>query len=91
MVTNVVGVIGFTKALAKELAPMGIRVNAIAPGVIDTPMMDCFSDEEKQVIVDEIPLNRMGTGEDIAQTVDYLIKCTYITGQTLVVDGGYIG
>lgn len=85
------GVIGFTKALAKELAPMGIRVNAIAPGVINTPMMDCFSDEEKQEIVNEIPLGRMGTGEDIAKAVEFLTNCTYITGQTLVIDGGYIG
>ena len=85
------GVIGFTKALSKELAPMGIRVNAIAPGVIDTPMMDCFSEEDKQNIIEEIPLNRMGTGADIAETVAYLVNCTYITGQTLIVDGGYIG
>ncbi|MBR3943097.1 MAG: SDR family oxidoreductase [Clostridia bacterium] len=84
------GVIGFTKALAKELAPMGIRVNAIAPGVIDTPMMDCFSEQEKQEIVNEIPLGRMGTGEDIAKAVQFLADCTYITGQTLVIDGGYI-
>ncbi len=85
------GVIGFTKALAKELAPMGIRVNAIAPGVIDTPMMDCFSAQEKLDIIEEIPLNRMGTGKDIALAVEFLANCTYITGQTLVIDGGYIG
>ena len=84
------GVIGFTKAWAKEYAPMGIRVNAIAPGVIDTPMMAHFTDEEKQDIIDEIPLSRMGTGEDIAKAVAFLHNCTYITGQTIVVDGGYI-
>lgn len=84
------GVIGFTKAWAKEYAPMGIRVNAIAPGVIDTPMMAHFSEEERQEIVAEIPLSRMGTGKDIAQAVAFLHNCTYITGQTIVVDGGYI-
>lgn len=84
------GVIGFTKAWAKEYAPMGIRVNAIAPGVIDTPMMAHFSEEEIDEIVSEIPLSRMGTGNDIAETVAFLHNCTYITGQTIVVDGGYI-
>lgn len=84
------GVIGFTKAWAKEYAPMGIRVNAIAPGVIDTPMMAHFSEEEIEEIVSEIPLSRMGTGEDIAKAVAFLHDCTYITGQTLVIDGGYI-
>lgn len=84
------GVIGFTKAWAKEYAPMGIRVNAIAPGVIDTPMMSHFSEEEIEDIVSEIPLSRMGTGKDIAEAVAFLHNCTYITGQTIVVDGGYI-
>ena len=84
------GVIGFTKAWAKEYAPMGVRVNAIAPGVIDTAMMAHFSEEEKKDIISEIPLSRMGTGKDIAQTVVFLNNCTYITGHTIVVDGGYI-
>ncbi|MBR4030597.1 MAG: SDR family oxidoreductase [Clostridia bacterium] len=85
------GVIGFTKAWAKEYAPMGVRVNAVAPGVIDTKMMQEFSEEERQEIIAEIPLGRMGTGEDIADCVEFLVKCDYITGQTIVVDGGYIG
>ncbi len=85
------GVIGFTKAWAKEYAPMGIRVNAIAPGVIDTKMMQNFSEEERQEIISEIPLGRMGTGADVADCVEFLVKCEYITGQTIVVDGGYIG
>ncbi len=85
------GIIGFTKAWAKEYAPMGIRVNAIAPGVIDTNMMANFSEEERKDIVGEIPLGRMGTGDDIASGVEFLYECSYITGQTLVIDGGYIG
>ena len=84
------GVIGFTKAWAKEYAPMGVRVNAIAPGVIDTPMMAGFSDEERADILSEIPLGRFGTGADIADGVAFLYRCGYITGQTLVIDGGYI-
>lgn len=85
------GIIGFTKSWAKEYAPMGVRVNAVAPGVIDTKMMQTFSEEERQDIISEIPLGRMGTGEDVADCVEFLIKCNYITGQTIVVDGGYIG
>lgn len=84
------GVIGFTKAWAKEYAPMGIRVNAIAPGVIDTEMMSRFSQEEKEDIISEIPLSRMGTGKDVAEAVVFLHNCKYITGQTIVVDGGFI-
>lgn len=84
------GVIGFTKAWAKEYAPMGVRVNAIAPGVIDTAMMAGFSAEERADIISQIPLGRMGSGEDIADCAEFLYKCAYITGQTIVVDGGYI-
>ena len=84
------GVIGFTKALAKEYAPMKVRVNAIAPGVIDTPMMSKFTQDELSDIIEEIPLGRMGTGDDVADCVEFLIKCSYITGQTIVVDGGFI-
>lgn len=80
----------FTKALAKELAPSGISVNALACGFIDTDMNNCFTDEEKQDIIQDIPAGRMGTAEEIADTV-YAISCfsPYITGQIITADGGW--
>ncbi len=79
----------FTKALAKELAPSNVLVNAIAPGVINTKMNAIFSDEEKRELIENIPLGRFGTPEDIANLVAFLVsdKSTYITGQIITVDG----
>ncbi len=86
------GVDSFTKALAKELAPSGVRVNAIAPGVIDTKMNDIFTDEEKRALEQEIAIGKFGTPENIADTVMFLIsdKSCYVTGQIITVDGGFI-
>ena len=86
------GLIGFTKAFAAELAPSKIRVNAIAPGVIDTKMNSHLSDEEKQELIDEIPMGRMGSGYDVAKAALYLASADaeYITGQTLNVSGGFL-
>ena len=86
------GVIGFTRAMAKELAPSGVRVNAVAPGAIDTDMLARFTDEEKRDIVSEIPTGRLGTPRDIANAVLFLAsdKASYITGQTVNVSGGYL-
>lgn len=83
---------GFTKALAKELGPSHIRVNAIACGWIDTEMTSCFSHEERQAFIDAIPLSRAGTPEDVAHTCLYLASShsNYMTGQVLVLDGGYL-
>ena len=82
------GLIGFTKSLAKELASRNIRVNAIAPGFIQTDMTKGL-DAEK--IVEHIPLKRLGEPEDIAKTVKFLaIDGTYITAQVLGVDGGLV-
>ncbi len=81
------GVIGFTKALAKELAPSGITVNCIAPGIIDTRMNSQFDKEELR---EEVPLGRLGTGEDIAKAVLFLAENDYITGETLSVSGGIV-
>lgn len=80
----------FTKALAKEAAPCNIRVNAIAPGVIDTSMNDIFSDEEKEDIKGEIALERFGTIEEIGRTAAFLCSddSSYITGHIINVDGG---
>ena len=86
------GIIGLTKALAKEYAPSGITVNCIAPGVIDTEMMSRFSEEERAAICEEIPLGRMGTPEEVARAVSFFAdeKNAYITGQILGVNGGMI-
>ena len=84
------GVIGFTKASAKELASRGITVNAIAPGFIDTEMTEVLSDEVKQQAVTQIPVGRSGETADIAKAVAFLAskEASYITGQVLHVDGG---
>lgn len=84
--------IGFTKALAKELAPSGICVNCIAPGVIETEMNAFLSDEEKAELIAEIPLMRIGKPEDVAKAAVFLCSkdADYITGQVLGIDGGMV-
>ncbi len=86
------GIIGMTKALAKELAPSGINVNCVAPGAVDTKMMSCFSDEDKKALCEEIPLGRLGTPQEVAETVSFLAsdKAGYITGQIIAVNGGMV-
>lgn len=81
--------IGFTKALAKELGWSGIRVNSVSPGVIDTPMNAHFSAEDMQEIKAEIPMGRLGTSEDVARAVVYLEENEYVTGIDLPVNGGF--
>ena len=81
--------IGFTKALAKELGWSNIRVNCVSPGVIDTPMNARFSAEEIQALKEEIPMGRIGTGEDIAKAVLYVEENEYVTGFDLPVNGGF--
>ena len=86
------GVIGLTKALAKETAPSGVRVNCIAPGVIMTDMTNSFDDTVIQELKSETPLGRLGTPEDIAAATLFLASddASFITGQTLGVNGGFI-
>lgn len=85
------GVNSFTKALAKELAPSNIQVNAIACGVIDTDMNHCFSKDELTALRDEIPADRMGQPEEVAQTVLSLLHAPdYLTGQVIALDGGWV-
>lgn len=79
------GIIGLTKSVAKELAPRGIRCNAIAPGFIKT---DMTASHEESPLLNYIPLKRFGEVEDIADTVEYLVKAKYVTGETIRVDGG---
>ena len=81
--------IGFSKALAKELGWSGIRVNSISPGVIDTPMNAHFTKEELAALCDEIPMGRLGLGEDVAKAVLYLEENDYVTGIDLPVNGGF--
>lgn len=81
--------LGFTKALAKELGWSNIRVNSISPGVIDTKMNARFSAEEMQALKEEIPMGRLGTGEDVAKAVVYLEENEYVTGIDLPINGGF--
>lgn len=84
------GIIGFTKTMALELASRGIRVNAIAPGFIETDMTDVLKEEVKEEILKKIPLNHLGKPEDIANLVLFLAsnRADYITGQVIAIDGG---
>ncbi len=83
---------GFTKALAKELGPSNIRVNAISCGWVDTSMNDCYTEEDKEAFIEEIPLCRVGIVDDIANTCLFLAsnKASYMTAQIVRVDGGYL-
>lgn len=85
-------VIGFTKALAKELAPSHIRVNCVAPGVVDTDMNACYDEETMRALAEKTPLSHIGTPEEIARAIVFLASdnASFITGQTLSVDGGFI-
>ena len=85
------GIRGLTKALSRELGPSGIRVNCIAPGVIDTDMMSSFTDEEKLELIEKTPLGRLGRAEDVAGAMLFLAsdQASFITGQALEVGGGF--
>lgn len=84
------GVIGFTKALAKEVASKNVLVNAVAPGFIETEMTEALSDEVKKQILSDIPMKRYGLAKDVANVVSFLAgeDSSYITGQVISVDGG---
>ncbi len=86
------GIIGFTKTAARELASRGVTVNAVAPGLINTDMTAALSEKVKEVMLQEIPAGRMGTPEDVANAVAFLVsdQAAYITGQVLSVDGGMV-
>ncbi|MCM3600121.1 SDR family oxidoreductase [Robertmurraya korlensis] len=83
--------IAFVKALSKEVALSGITVNAVAPGAIQTPMLENFTADDLQMLKDEIPIGRLGSGEDVADSVSFLLSSgsRYITGHTLAVNGGW--
>lgn len=82
------GIIGFSKALAREVGSRGITVNTIAPGFIQTDMTDKLPEEQKQALASQIPLAKLGSVEDIADAVVYLAGAGYVTGETLNVNGG---
>ena len=86
------GVIGLTKTLAREVASRGIRVNAIAPGFIDTEMTQVLDEEVRQKLIEQIPLARLGLPEDVARCVNFLVsdKSSYITGQVINLNGGML-
>ena len=84
------GVIGLTKALAKELGPSGITVNCVAPGAIDTRMNACYTEEEIRGICEETPLGRLGSPYEIAAAIGFLTSSDFTTGQVLGVNGGMV-
>lgn len=85
------GVIGFTKAIAREYADRGITVNAVAPGFISTSMTDAIPERDREALIVQIPMKRLGTPEDVAQAVYFLASegANYITGQVLGINGGF--
>jgi 3-oxoacyl-[acyl-carrier protein] reductase len=85
------GQISFAKALSKEVAPSGIRVNCVAPGAIQTDMLNNLNEEDLEIIKNEIPLERLGKPDEVADAVEYLLsdKASYITGQVISVNGGW--
>ena len=92
MIRRKAGLIGLTKALAKEEGPSGITVNCVAPGVIDTDMMASFTAEDKAALAEETPVGRLGTAEEVAKLLLYLAgeDAGYITGQVFGVNGGLV-
>jgi 3-oxoacyl-[acyl-carrier protein] reductase len=86
------GILSFTRSLSREVGPMGIRVNAVAPGLIDTEMISVMKTETVKQIVNSTSLGRLGRVEDVAEAVLFLAsaRASYITGQCLVVDGGIV-
>ncbi|MCS5721577.1 SDR family oxidoreductase [Herbiconiux sp. CPCC 203407] len=89
-VASKAGVIGLTMTLAKELAPRGIRVNAVAPGIIDTAMVDSLGADRQDDLIEGIPFGRKGTAKEVASTIAFLATgdSSYVTGQTIAVNGG---
>lgn len=86
------GMIGFSKALAKELASRNIQVNCVAPGFIKTKMTDALTDSQREAILKDIPLGRLGDSAEVADLVWFLASpfCSYMTGQVLTIDGGMV-
>ncbi len=90
--TSKAAIIGFTKALSKEVAPSNITVNCVSPGVIKTDMISSFSAEDLAILADETPVGRLGTPADISRVIEFLIdeKSDFITGQVFSINGGFL-
>ncbi len=90
-VASKAGVVGVTHHFARYLAPLGIRVNAVAPGIIDTDMTSGWTDEVKAGLLKQIPLERFGTADEVANVILFLASdlSSYVTGTTLSITGGY--
>ena len=84
------GIDAMTKSLAKEMGPSNIRVNSIAPGIIDTDMNKCYNQREIEDIKEKIPLEKIGKTSDIAKCVNWLIEDEYTTGQVISINGGWV-
>lgn len=84
------GIDALTKSLAKEFGPSNIRVNSIAPGIIDTEMNNNITEEEKKAIIEDIPLQKIGKSIDIAKCIEWLIEDEYVTGQVIGINGGWL-
>lgn len=84
------GIDALTKSLAKELGPSNIRVNSVAPGIIDTEMNNNITEEEKKAIIEDIPLQKIGKSIDIARCIEWLIEDEYVTGQVIGINGGWL-
>jgi 3-oxoacyl-[acyl-carrier protein] reductase len=84
------GIIGFTRALAKEVGRYGVRANVVAPGFVDTDMVSALSGKVREKALAGIPLGRFGTPDEVAHAVSYLVNAAYVTGEVLRIDGGMI-
>ncbi|OEU87004.1 3-oxoacyl-ACP reductase [Streptomyces abyssalis] len=84
------GIIGFTKAVAKEVGPYGIRANVVAPGFIDTDMTASLSDDFRKRVLQQIPLRKLGRPEQVAEMISYLAGAEYVTGSVMQIDGGIV-
>ena len=82
------GLIGFTKSVAREVAARGVRVNAIAPGFIESDMTDAIPEKMQEAILAEIPMKRIGKAEEVASVASFLAQQDYLTGQVIAIDGG---
>ena len=88
LTTTKASLIGFTKSVAREVAARGVRVNAIAPGFIESDMTDAIPEKMKDAMLAQVPMKRIGQAEEVAEVAAFLAGQEYLTGQTIAIDGG---